>query len=112
MVILKMEGRKFSPLMFIELYKEARKLAPPRFLTLRLHPNRYKELYAFAEIPESIQIGNTLGPMGRILVRVCCVRAALGVADGIVIREDDTCPLDTLYFDIHGQPELVVQGVD
>jgi hypothetical protein len=109
MQILKMAGEKFTANLFIKLYGEARKLSPPRFMTLRLHPDRYKELYVMADIPESIQLGPTLGPLGRSVIRVACIRPPLGVSDGIVIKEDPTCDMDKLYFDIHGQPELVIE---
>jgi hypothetical protein len=109
MQILKMAGAKFTPQLFINLYAEARKLSPPRFMTLRLHPDRYKELHTFADIPESIQLGDVLGPLGRRVMRVCCVRNPSGLGDGITIREDSTCDLDKLYFEIHGQPELVIE---
>jgi hypothetical protein len=99
----------FTPQLFIKLYAEARKLSPPRFLTLRLHPDRYKELYSFADIPEAIQLGNTIGPLGRPVMRVCCVRTPSSLADGIAIKEDESCERDKLYFEIHGQPELVVE---
>ena len=109
MQILKMGGKKFSPLMFINLYAEAKKLAPPRFLSLRLHPDRYKELYGFADVPQSIQLGPTVGPLGSVLYRVCCIRPPLGVSDGIAIKQDPACEMDKLYFEIHGQPELVIE---
>jgi hypothetical protein len=109
MQTIKCAGVKFSPQLFIKLYAEARKLSPPRFMTLRLHPSRYKELYAFADIPESIQLGPTLGPMGRRIMRVCCVRCPPGIGDGIAVKEDPDCDPTTIFFEIHGQPELVVE---
>lgn len=109
MQILKMGGAKLTPKLFIKLYGDAKKLSPPRFMTLRIHPDKYNELYTIADVPESIQLGPTMGPMGRVVMRVCCVRGPVGVSDGIAIIQDPTCEKDKLYFEIHGQPELVVE---
>lgn len=111
MQTIQAEGGKFTPALFIKAYGMARKVSPPRFMTLRLHPDRYKELYAFAEVPESIQLGPVLGPLGRSLMRVCCVRCPIGVSDGIAIKEDPTCDISKLIFEVHGQPELIVEGL-
>lgn len=80
-------------------------------MTLRLHPDRYKELYVFADVPESIQLGPVLLPLGRYGIRVNCIRPAIGIGDGITIREDVACPIDQMIFEIHGQPELVVKDI-
>lgn len=104
-------GSALTPELFIRLYHEAKKLAPPRYLTLRLNKDRYDELYAHAEVPESIQIGNTPGPLGTSIIRVCCIRPPLGVADGIAIKIDSKTPPDQMIFEIHGQPELVVENL-
>jgi hypothetical protein len=109
MQTIKLAGAKFTPQLFINLYAEARKLSPPRFMTLRIHPDRYKELYTFADIPEAIQLGPVLGPLGRNVMRVCCVRTPSNLGDGITIKEDPDCDMDKLFFDIHGQPELVIE---
>lgn len=109
MQVLKLGGKKFTPTLFIELYAEARKLSPPRFMTLRLNPTRYQELYSFADIPESVQLGPVVGVLGRPLMRVCCVKLPSALGDGIAIKQDDTCDMDKLYFEIHGQPELVIE---
>jgi hypothetical protein len=111
MQVLKLGGKKFTPNLFIELFAEAKKLSPPRFLTLRLHPDRYAELYSFADIPQSIQVGPSAGPLGRNITRVNCVTPPLGVSDGIAIKEDPDCDMDKLFFEIHGQTELEVQGL-
>ena len=104
-------GASFSPQLFIKLYAEARKLSPPRFMTLRIHPDRLKELDAFASLPETIQLGPTLGPLGRSVLRVCCIRNPSSLGDGITVSSDPTCEPDRLYFDIHGNPELVAEGI-
>jgi hypothetical protein len=109
MIIKKLSGEKFTPCLFIKLYGEARKLSPPRFLTLRIHPDRYKELYGFADIPESIQLGPTLGPLGSRIMRVACIKPPLGVSDGIAVVQDSKMSMDKLIFEIHGQPELVIE---
>ncbi|MBU6231671.1 hypothetical protein KGP36_03300 [Patescibacteria group bacterium] len=104
-------GAKLTPTLFIDLYHRAKKLAPPRFLTLRIHPDRYKELYALAEIPESIQIGPTPGPLGRQIVRVACIKPPLGVADGIAIQLDDKADPSKMVFEIHGIAEMIVDNL-
>lgn len=109
MQIIKMGGEKLSPKKFIEIYGIARKLSPPRFMTLRLHPDTYNELYILADIPESIQLGPTLGPLGTHVMRVCCVRCPVGISDGIVINQDPKCDPTKLFFEVHGIPELVVE---
>jgi hypothetical protein len=112
MQTLKMGGVKLTPKLFIELYAEAKKLAPPRFMTLRLHPDKYNELYILADVPESIQLGPTLGPLGKRIMRVCCVRGPIGVSDGIAINQDPKCDKDKLFFEIHGLPELVIEELE
>jgi hypothetical protein len=109
MEVVKLGGEKFSNRVFIQLYARARKLSPPRFMSLRLHPDRYKDLYGFADLPEIIQLGSTLGPLGRRIDRVCCIRYPSGLGDGMAIKQDPTCDPDKLYFEVHGQPELVVE---
>ena len=101
-------GVRLNPKLFITVFRAVTKLSPPRFLTLRLHPDRYKELYALADIPESIQLGPVLGPLGKQILRVNCVRPSLGVSDGITIQQDQGIPLDRLEFCIHGIPEFLV----
>ena len=101
-------GVRLNPKLFITVFRAVTKLSPPRFLTLRLHPDRYKELYALADIPESIQLGPVLGPLGKQILRVNCVRPPLGVSDGITIQQDQGIPLDRLDIRIHGIPEFLV----
>jgi hypothetical protein len=98
-------GARLNPKLFIATFRAVTKLAPARFLTLSIHPDRYKELYGLADIPESIQVGPVLGPMGRQIMKVNCIKPPLGVSDGITIVQDKTAPLDQLVFSIHGIPE-------
>lgn len=104
-------GARLNPVLFIKIFRDVVKLSPARFLTLRLHPDRYKELYALADIPESIQLGPVLGPMGRQITKVNCIRPPLGTSDGITIVQDNTALPDKLIFEIHGVPEYVVANL-
>jgi hypothetical protein len=111
MKIVDATGAALTPKLFITSYREAKKLAPPRFLTLRLHPSLYARLYAIADVPESIQIGPTLGPMGRPIMRVACIKPPLGVNDGVEIVQDDKADPTRMEFLIHGILELVVEHI-
>ncbi len=104
-------GVRLSPKLFIQVFRDVTKLSPARFLTLRLHPDRYGELYALADIPESIQLGTVLGPLGKRVFRVNCVRPPMGVSDGIAVTQDEKAPPDALIFEIHGIPEYVVRNL-
>lgn len=104
-------SERLHPTLFIGIYKEAKTLAPPRFLTLRLHPDRYAEIYKMAEVPESIQMGNTPGPLGKQIMRVACIKPPMGVGDGMAVIQDPNCGPDTLTFEIHGVPELIIEGL-
>lgn len=111
MVIKNMEGTLLTPLLFIQLFGEARKLSPPRFLTLRLHPDRYQDIFKFAIAPESIQVGTVPGPVGSFITKVNCIKPPMSVADGITIKQDPNFDENRLSFEIHGQPELVIEGL-
>jgi len=104
-------GARLSAKLFIEYFAAAGKLSPPRFLTLRLHPDKYKELFILADIPMSIQMGPTLGPLGRSEMRVTCIKPPMGVANGIAIAQDNTVDPTQLIFEIHGIAELVVENL-
>lgn len=104
-------GSKLTPKLFIELYREAKKLAPPRYLTMRLHPETYKDILILADIPESIQLGPTPGPLGKQIMRVACIRPPLGVSDGIAIQQDSEMSRGCIGFYIHGNLELQVEGL-
>jgi hypothetical protein len=102
-------GARLSAKLFIGYYAAAQKLSPPRFLTLRLHPDKYKELYALADIPMSIQLGATLGLLGRQEMRVCCIKPPLGVSNGVSVVQDEDADPTRIVFEIHGIAELVVE---
>jgi len=101
-------GARLDPKLFIKVFRDVCKLSPPRFLSLRLHPDRYKELYDLADVPESIQVGFTPGMLGRMILKVNCVKPPLGVSDGIIIIQDKQTQPDRLEFMIHGIAEYLV----
>jgi hypothetical protein len=68
----------------------------------------YGSIYDMADVPESIQVGNTLGPMGRQVLKVNCVRPPMGISDGITIIQDGKADLTKLIFELHGVPEYMV----
>ena len=106
-------GAVFSPKMFIDIFQSVKKVAPPRFLTLRLHPDRYKDLFRMADIPMSIQLGNVPGPVpGRSVVRVNCIKPPMGVQDGITLVQDEEVDPTQLIFEIHGIAELIVRNIN
>lgn len=105
------QGASVTAKWFIDLYHEARKIAPPRYLTIRLNQDRYNELYKLADIPESIQVGYTPGPLGKRIMRVTCVKPPLGVGDGIAIQVDHTMPPDRIEISVHGIPEMIIEGL-
>lgn len=104
-------GVRLNPKLFIAVFRAVTKLSPPRFLTLRLHPDRYKELYVLADVPESIQVGPTLGPMGKQVWKVNCIKPPMGITDGITVVQDKQAHPDKLIFEIHGIPEFIVSGL-
>ena len=108
MITIDAAGAQFSAEKFIEWFREAKKLAPARFLSLRLTPFRYQELLSVSQAPEVIQIGNTPGPLGINIQRVACVKPANGTGDGITIVQDEKADPKRLVFEIHGSPELEV----
>ena len=64
-----------------------------------------------AVIPESIQIGDTLGPVGRPIKRVNCIKPPIGVGDGIAVVQDAATDPTKLVFEIHGIAEFVVENI-
>src|SRR5271155_696639 len=104
-------GARLNPKLFISIFRDVVKLAPARFLTMRLHTDRYKELYALADIPESIQVGTVPGMLGRVVTKVNCVKPPVGVNDGIMLIIDPKADPDKLEFSIHGIPEYVVKNL-
>lgn len=111
MEIYEASGEELTPTLFIKYYRQVCKVSPPRFLTLRLHPDKYKLLYSFAEVPESIQIGNVPGPLGRSIPKVACIKPPLGVANGMTITQDDKTDPTKLVFEVHGIAEVVIQNL-
>lgn len=105
------KGARLDTVLFISIYRAARKLSPPRFMCLRLHPDRYKELLKCAEPEECIELGPTPGPMGRKIMRITCVKPTLGVSDGCEIIQDAGSDPTKLIFEIHGICELQVTGL-
>lgn len=109
MITIDANGARLSLAIFTKAYKEARKLAPARFLTLRMHPSTFDALVAeCADVAEVVQIGDTPGPLGRKVTRVACVPAPTGVGDGVAIKKDDKADATKLEYLIHGIPELTV----
>lgn len=106
-----MKGAVLTAKMLIDSYHKAKDTAPPRFLTLRLHPDKYKEVYALADIPESIQLGPTLGPLGRQIIRLACIKPPMGVGDGVAIVQDEEADPTKLVFEIHGITEIVFENL-
>lgn len=104
-------GATFSPHLFIHAFDEAAKVAPARFLTLRVHPARYKELEDYASLPKAIQMGVDFGPLGSSVMRVLCVNYRTDVVGGVKIMADSTVHPSTLIFDLYGNPELVIEDI-
>lgn len=111
MLVIDAGGESLNSLLFISVYHKARELAPPRFLTLRLHPDRYDDLCRLSVIPESIQMGPTPGPVGRIVYRVACIKPPMGVTEGIAIAQDPKIDPAKLIFEIHGISEMIVENI-
>lgn len=105
------KGAKLSPKLFITIYTQAKKLAPPRFLTLKLHPDVYQSLFELADVPESIQLGIVPGPMGKQITKINCIKPPLGVSDGCTVVQDSTITADRLVFSIHGIDEISFENI-
>jgi hypothetical protein len=104
-------GSRLTPKLFIQVFRDVTKLSPARFLTLRLHLDRYKELHDLADIPESIQVGQVPGMLGRMITKINCIKPPIGVSDGIQILIDCKADPSTMTFEIHGIPEMVVKNL-
>jgi hypothetical protein len=104
-------GARLNAKLFINTFDLAKKIAPPRFLTLRLHPDRYKELYALADVPKSIQLGMVQGPLGKRIWKVNVITPPMGVVDGMDIKQDSETDPTKLVFEVHGIPELVLENL-
>jgi hypothetical protein len=101
-------GQFLHPKLFISIFREVLKIAPARFLTLRIHPDRYNDLYKLADVPESIQVGTVPGMLGRMVLKVNCIKPPIGVSDGIQILKDPKADTTKLVFELHGIPEFIV----
>jgi hypothetical protein len=111
MQVLDAKGAKLDAKVFIATYLAVTKLAPPRFLTLRLHPDVYKTVYALADIPQSIQLGAVPGPIGRQVTKVACIKPPMGVNNGITLIQDPKSDPTKLEFLLHGVLAFVVENL-
>ena len=111
MLTIDANGSKLTPQIFILAFHQAQTLAPPRFLTLRLHPKRFGDLETASKIPEVIQLGNTPGPIGRLILRVNCIKPPFGLGDGVQIVQDDEADETKLQFLVQNAVELEVKNL-
>lgn len=106
---------KGSPLrlgLFIKAYLEALKLAPGRFLTLRIHPDTWHTIVADAEeLTHVVHSTEILGPLGRRLIKVACVPAPKAIGEGVTVAEDKETDPRRFIFEIHGSAELEVINI-
>lgn len=99
-------GARLTLAMFAEAYRAARKLAPARFLTLRIHPQTFITLKADCEqVSEIVQIGEQVGHLGKKIIKVACVKAANGLGDGVTVNLDEQADPSKVEFQIHGTTE-------
>jgi hypothetical protein len=106
-------GQPLTLATFIKAYKAARKLAPVRFLQLRIHPEVLERLIDEAEeITEIVQFGSFTGHLGKQQTKVACVAAPNGLGDGMVVEQDKAADPRRLEFQIHGATELEVINLD
>lgn len=110
MDILDKGGVYLSPMEIISLYQAARKLAPPRFLTMKVHPDTWKHIEGEAVPTHVIQYGDTPGPVGTKIRRMACVMPPSGIADGIAVKEDSTLKPGEIVIEIHGVAEQVYRN--
>jgi hypothetical protein len=94
--------RKLGATELIQAYRAAAKMSPPRYLSLRLHPDRYNEIKELAEVPESIQIGTIAGNLGKKITKLACVPVPNGTPHGMTIKQDAKVKMNELIFEIHG----------
>jgi hypothetical protein len=105
-------GGRLTLAVFIKAYKEARKLAPARFLQLRIHPDVLERLIDEAEgVTEIVQFGTFTGHLGKQVTKVACVAAPNGLGDGMQIAPDEKADPTRLEFQIHGVTELEVKNL-
>jgi len=107
------QGQPLTLALFIKNYDAAKKLAPARFLVLRIHPFALKRLMAESEgLAKVVQFGSFVGHLGKQQLKCACVAAPNGLGDGVRIEEDRACPVNKLEFQIHGATELEVINFD
>lgn len=111
MEVLDLQGGQFNELAFIKIYRAAVKLAPTRYMQLRMHPDRYTDLGRMAQMPEHIQIGSVPAPLGRSVMRVCSMQVPNGVPNGIEIIQDEKFPADEIQLEIHRVPAMRVVNI-
>lgn len=106
-------GQALSLALFIKVFKAAKKLAPARFLTLRIHPLTFQELNELHEhITDVIQVGEMVGHLGKKVTRIACVPAPNGLGDGVIVNQDKECEPTRIEFQIHGAVELELVNLD
>jgi hypothetical protein len=94
--------RKLGATEVVNVYREAAKFAPPRYLSLRLHPSRWAEIMELAIVPESIQVATIPGNLGKKLIKLACVPVPNGTPQGVTVKLDPQAKLDELVFEVHG----------
>lgn len=103
------QGQPLGLALFIKAFKAAKKLAPARFLTLRIHPRTFEELNELhKELTEIVQVGEMTGNLGKRVTRIACVPAPNGLGDGVIVKQDEDCEPSRFEFQIHGATELEV----
>lgn len=111
MQTIDLNGLPLSLGMFIRAYGEALKLAPGRFLTLRVFPRTWETITRLAEeITHVVHQQEIAGPLGRRLLKVACVPAPNSIGEGITVERDEKADPGKLEFEIHGSTELIVQN--
>lgn len=105
-------GARLTLALFVKAYKDARKLAPARFLQLRIHPDVLETLIDDAEkITEIVQFGSFNGHLGKQVTKVACVAAPNGLGDGMIVVADKEVSRAKLEFQIHGVTELELRNL-
>ena len=105
-------GARLTVPLFIKAFKAAKKLAPARFLTLRVHPDVWLRFgQEHEEHTEIVQVGTFTGHLGKQITRVACVAAPNGLGDGVQVNQDKEADPTRLEFQIHGATELEVVGL-
>jgi hypothetical protein len=111
MQTIDLNGQPLSLGMFIRAYGEALKLAPGRFLTLRVFPRTWELITLQAEeITHVVHQQEISGPLGRRLLKVACVPAPNAIGEGITVERDEQTHPTELVFEIHGSAELYVKN--